>query len=226
MGFIRRLFCRPLSIRLGETVDGDYVSAYSNNAEVHDQKIVIRWETYSEVNTAGYNIYRSLSKSGEYTKINDNLILTSPEKAGEVKKYEYTDNVDFSGSVYYKIEDVTMDGKGTLHGPIAVNRIMSGVNTELEIRNEFRLYANYPNPFNPKTTIKYSLPQNTYVTLTVYDILGKTIRTIFSDTQTAGTHSITWDGRDESGLPAASGIYFYRMTTQDYQAVGRMVLAR
>lgn len=195
------------------------------DAHIQDEHVVISWESHAELNTAGYNVYRSVSKNKGYNKINTDLILTL-ENAGAVKRYEYTDNIDFSGTVYYKIEDVTMDGKGTFHGPIAVNMIMSSINTESEKPNEFRLYSNYPNPFNPKTTIKYSLPKSTHVTLTVYDMLGKTIRTLLSDTQTAGTHTITWDGRDQSGLPAASGIYYYRMTAQDYQASGRMVLAR
>jgi hypothetical protein len=76
-----------------------------------------------------------------------------------------------------------------------------------ELPQTVQLYQNYPNPFNPVTTIRYSLPRAEFVTLTVYDILGREIATLVNDRQSAGTYSVYFDARQ-----LASGIYFYRIT--------------
>jgi hypothetical protein len=89
------------------------------------------------------------------------------------------------------------------------------------IPNEFFLYPNYPNPFNPTTTISYGLPRLSEATLTVYDVLGREIRVLAFGTQPAGTHEVTFDA---AGLP--SGVYLYRLQTGDYVETRRMVVVR
>jgi hypothetical protein len=86
---------------------------------------------------------------------------------------------------------------------------------------EFRLHSNYPNPFNPTTTISYALPQAADVTLTVYDVLGRQIRQLASGTKSTGTYEVTFDA---TGLP--SGVYFYRLQAGDYVETKRMVIVR
>jgi hypothetical protein len=80
---------------------------------------------------------------------------------------------------------------------------------------------NYPNPFNPATTISYTLKEGTNVRLTVYDRLGREVKTLVDENQNAGTHTVTFDG---SSLP--SGIYFYRIKTNDKTEVQKMILAK
>jgi subtilisin family serine protease len=75
----------------------------------------------------------------------------------------------------------------------------------------YSLAQNYPNPFNPGTSIGYDLPEPAFVTLTVYDLLGRTVRVLVNGQQPGGRRWAEWDGVDTRGMPAASGAYFYRL---------------
>ena len=75
----------------------------------------------------------------------------------------------------------------------------------------FRLYANYPNPFNPATSIRFDLAAAGFVTIAVYDVNGRLVRTLLSEPRTTGSYSVKWDGRDSSGNPVPSGIYVCKM---------------
>lgn len=89
------------------------------------------------------------------------------------------------------------------------------VNYELlkiaQIPGRFALKQNYPNPFNPTSEIKYELPEASYVTLTIFNAIGQKIRTLTNEWKDAGYYSIFWDGTDEFGNAAASGVYIYRI---------------
>ncbi len=82
------------------------------------------------------------------------------------------------------------------------------------------LAQNVPNPFNPATAIRYELAAPGTVALRVYDVRGRLVRTLVDASQSAGPHAVTWDGRDDGGRPAASGVYFYRLDA------GRSVLSK
>ena len=89
------------------------------------------------------------------------------------------------------------------------------------------LETNYPNPFNPQTSIGYWLPEESLVSLDIYDLAGRFIRSIVQDeVNRSGSHSVVWDGRDASGLPTPSGVYFYRLEAGDYSETRRMVLIK
>jgi len=92
----------------------------------------------------------------------------------------------------------------------------------------FSLHANYPNPFNPTTTISYELPQNTDVEMAIYDVSGRLVRSLLPrQEQAAGTYTVTWDGRNEAGATVASGMYLYRMSTgAGFSETRRMVLIK
>jgi hypothetical protein len=100
-----------------------------------------------------------------------------------------------------------------------------GVHTNLT-PSDYMLYENYPNPFNPSTTISYNLAATSAVKLDVVNVLGQTIRTLVNETQVAGHHRIEWNGRTESGETAASGIYFYRLSTEQFSDTKKMLLVK
>jgi len=79
------------------------------------------------------------------------------------------------------------------------------------IPQEFTVFANYPNPFNPITHIRYYLPTRNNITITVFDIAGGTIKTLLNGAQPAGNHEISWNARDQNGNPVSSGVYLYRV---------------
>jgi hypothetical protein len=90
----------------------------------------------------------------------------------------------------------------------------------------YALMQNHPNPFNPSTTISFDLPAMAKVSLKVYDVAGRLIRTLTDREWDAGRHSIAWDGHNESGSSVASGIYFYRLESKDFSGTKKMVLLR
>lgn len=90
----------------------------------------------------------------------------------------------------------------------------------------YSLYQNYPNPFNPNTTIDYSLPNESDVTITIYDMLGKKINQLISQKQPSGKHSIQWNRKDIDGNPVSAGIYLYQIQAGDFVQTKKMVLMK
>lgn len=88
------------------------------------------------------------------------------------------------------------------------------------------LLPNYPNPFNPETTINYRLPAAGKVVLTVYNLLGQRVRTLVRKKQAAGSYRVNWDGRNEAAIAVSSGVYVYRLQAGDTVLHRRMVLLR
>lgn len=92
---------------------------------------------------------------------------------------------------------------------------------------EYSLSQNYPNPFNPSTIISYSLPEATIVTLRIYDVLGREVKTLVSEQQAAGTYRVNWNGDNNLGSKVASGIYIYRIVAgASYMQTKKMILLK
>jgi|SaaInl7_200m_RNA_FD_contig_91_467177_length_7176_multi_11_in_0_out_0_2 hypothetical protein len=90
----------------------------------------------------------------------------------------------------------------------------------------YALSKNYPNPFNPTTTIDYSIPQAGNVELVIYNTAGQKVRSLVNRTQDASYYKVVWDGRDESGQSVASGIYFYRLVSGSFSKIEKMTLIK
>jgi hypothetical protein len=121
------------------------------------------------------------------------------------------------------IDTVNANNQFSIH----VNAVdVLGIDESL-VPEVYALHQNYPNPFNPITKIKYDLPENTHVTLLIYDIMGRQVRTLFSNLyQEAGYRSIVWNGLDEFGRPLPSGMYFYHIKTADFIKTKKMILLK
>jgi uncharacterized repeat protein (TIGR03803 family) len=137
------------------------------------------------------------------------------------------DNITFnsSGSVLYGITQVggANDPTGTLsYGTIfSITLSVSVKKISTEIPCNYTLYQNYPNPFNPSTNIKYEIINKGLTTLKVYDILGKEIESLVNETQSPGTYTVDWNA---GNYP--SGVYFYRLKTDNFTGVKRMLLVK
>ena len=106
-----------------------------------------------------------------------------------------------------------------------VNQVARLGEVQIQTRPEvFSLADNYPNPFNPETTIKYALPEAVDVRLDIYNSVGQRVRTLVDAWKTAGSHAAVWDGRDDSGASLASGVYIYRLEAGDFSDSRKMVL--
>jgi len=113
----------------------------------------------------------------------------------------------------YEVPETT-----TSSGPQSAGRIT--------ILTKPRLYQNYPNPFKTQTTIRYSLPIESKVSLLIYDISGRSVKTLVNQHQPSGVYSIKWDGRDNRGKSISSGVYFYRLKTDNFQTTNRAIIIR
>jgi glucose/arabinose dehydrogenase len=94
------------------------------------------------------------------------------------------------------------------------------------IPNKFSLYQNYPNPFNPITTMSYDLPEDSFVNITIYDILGMKVKTVVNTTQNAGYKSVIWDATNNNGKPISAGVYLYQIQAGEFVQTKKMVLLK
>ncbi len=94
------------------------------------------------------------------------------------------------------------------------------------VARQFALHPNYPNPFNPETRIRFELAKTSNVRLMIYDVLGRKVRTLVSDKMDAGHHVVNWDGMNDEGIEAASGMYVYRIKAGDFISHRKMLLVR
>ncbi len=110
----------------------------------------------------------------------------------------------------------------------AEGRLMavSLVNGSPDLPDRFTLYQNYPNPFNPETRIDFELPQGCRVELSVYNLLGRRVKILADGGYSAGSHTVTWDGRDDNGSMVSSGVYFYRLTASGVSETRKMLLMK
>ena len=129
-----------------------------------------------------------------------------------------------------EIEDTVIEitDNQTYDSEFGFNRLALPAPVQLQTRPEaFALANNYPNPFNPATTIKYALPQAADVELTVYNVLGQPIRTLVAEHQSAGRYVVEWDATNDSGHRLSSGMYFYRLQAGgEFLEVKKMLLLK
>jgi len=112
----------------------------------------------------------------------------------------------------------------------AENGIVTSVNDDLVgIPDEFTLAQNYPNPFNPSTFINYTIPQSAILTntrLEIFNVLGQKVRTLINSRQSAGAHSVQWDGRDDAGRLLVSGVFIYRLKMGNFVDMKKMLFVK
>ncbi len=113
-----------------------------------------------------------------------------------------------------------------VEGALAESSTVALEGPDSQLPKTFALEQNFPNPFNPATTIRYHLPQAAHVTLTVYDVLGSKVAILVEGWQPAGTYSLLWDGTDQHGRLAGTGVYFYRLDAGFYTEMKKMILLK
>ena len=159
------------------------------------------------------------------------------DEAGELALVAYGDIV-FDGEVALslvfrpttEIENTVIEitDNQTYDSEFGFNRLALPVPVQVQTRPEvFALANNYPNPFNPATTIKYALPQAADVELTVYNVVGQPVRTLVAEHQSAGRYVVEWDATNDSGHSLSSGMYFYRLEAGgEFREVKKMLLLK
>jgi flagellar hook assembly protein FlgD len=94
------------------------------------------------------------------------------------------------------------------------------------IVTEYNIHHAYPNPFNPVTTLNYDLPEDELVNITIYDMMGRVVKTLKNDQQTAGYKSIQWNATNNTGQPVSTGLYLYTIEAGKFRQTKKMVLMK
>ena len=137
------------------------------------------------------------------------------------------DPSDCSGRLTFEIDNVCIPDNTTQRvNPKFLFAGTVSVDKNAPVAQTFELFGNYPNPFNPSTSIKFATEKFSDVKLTVYSILGEEIKTVYSGNLASGTYSMTWDGKDRAGNNVPSGMYFYKVISDNRILSGKMLLLK
>jgi M6 family metalloprotease-like protein len=174
-----------------------------------------------------WRIYRSSSSGFEPNKENL-LVETCVDENPKTVEYDhFFDIPENLKEIYYKLIAVDRAGNESKTVSAKLNRIViTDVKETDKYPDDFSLSQNTPNPFNAFTEIRYTLPREDEMSLTIYSIHGKIVRELVQGRQTAGAHQVYWDGKDKMGRDVASGFYIYRLVYQGFQQHRRMLLIK
>jgi len=181
-------------------------------AEQNNSSVALHWVTESEIENLGFIIERKGQNQKSYQEIASYLSYDALKGRGsttQVTEYHFIDKaVEVGQTYFYHLTDIDYRGKRTEHTEIS---ILVKASDEKMLTDRFRLTSCYPNPFNPRTTISYELPEAMIVTLHIFDVQGREVYSQVSELQSAGTYEVQWNGKDENGAAISSGIYFARL---------------
>ncbi|HUV36503.1 MAG TPA: FlgD immunoglobulin-like domain containing protein [Patescibacteria group bacterium] len=191
---------------LSSTVD---VAITTFEAEYSDDAVVLRWNIAATEPFEGFNVYRAEGDGEDFHRINEGLL--SPESIDS-----YRDETAIPGRSYgYRLGAVTADGE------------IFSITVSLSLPPKpLTLYQNFPNPFNPSTSITFFLPEQQHVRLVVYDVEGRKIRTLCDGMRDVGKHTVLWNGTNAAGNTAGSGVYYYRLEVGKKLMTKKMVILR
>ena len=211
-----------------------HMDEYQNNPELIDSPLpinlisfniiskpnanLIEWETSSEINNRGFNIYKAYSKVNkevhklDFFNINQSLI-PGAGSSSEPHKYQFLDTqVQDQYYYWYYLEDISYNGTITRH---EVKKILY----KKKVPNNFKVYQNFPNPFNSETTIRFYLQKQSRVNISVYSITGKYIMSLLSNVLSEGYHQV---GFNASNL--SSGVYLFCIQAGKNSQIRKMIV--
>ena len=179
----------------------------------------MQWTTQSESNNLGWNVYRSLSENiGQSNQIN-NVLIPGYGTTSEPTDYVFTDmnEVENNTSYWYWIESTSYSGETDIYGPVTLT-IQIEDNPIPDLPTESALQGNYPNPFNPTTTIEFDIKEGEVGTFTIFNIKGQNV---VSKSYEQGTHTYTWIADNY-----ATGVYFYKLQTESFSRTNKMLMVK
>ncbi|MDP2304044.1 MAG: T9SS type A sorting domain-containing protein [Ignavibacteria bacterium] len=195
------------------------VELTSFTANILSTGIELKWQTATEVNNYGFEVQRTIK--------NEKLEITNFETIGFVegngnsnspKEYSFIDESVKNGKYSYRLKQIDFNGKFSYSDEVEVELY--------NIPTEFALYQNYPNPFNPSTTIKYALPSDSKVILEVYNIVGQKVTTLINnESKEVGYHEVSFNASSAAG-GLSSGIYIYKITTDNFTSTKKFVFMK
>ncbi|RMD87901.1 MAG: hypothetical protein D6813_12920 [Calditrichaeota bacterium] len=213
------------------------VTLSSFTAIAGNGQITLRWVTESETGNLGFVLCRNTERDGEYSLISSyesNPALQGQYNFSNRHVYTFTDRMVVNGVTYwYKLADVDVNGRYTYHQPVHATPQATDseiITTGDNLPADFYLYPNYPNPFNPNTTIKFYIPagedEASPVSLVVFNVLGEQVKTLYQGTRAPGQYEVRWDGLDEFGRVVPGGVYYALLKMNELQRTIKMVFLK
>jgi hypothetical protein len=199
----------------------DILSVFS--AKIKEKTIYLNWRITNLKNISYFDIQRLDPSKKSYTTITEKKIKYDDyfdksvnSDGSKIYMYDYEDQPERDGVYFYKVRG--FNGVGQIL--FEADEIKIGI---AGLKN-FKLEQNYPNPFNPTTNITYELYAPSYVKVKVFDIIGREIATLVDQNQNEGSYTVEFDASKYSNL--TSGIYFYKIETENYSDVKKMILTK
>ena len=192
-----------------------------------DTLIAFNWEESSDVDSdVTYTLTIEL-ESFAYTDIHENITDTtiniSSNSFDPLLNITSQDEATFTYYVHSSDDEYMISSD---IGEFILSREVLGINDGLSVPETFTLHQNYPNPFNPVTKLRYDLPQDSHVKVTVYDMLGNVINDLVNDNQNSGYKSIQWDATNNQGQQVSAGVYLYSIEAGDFRQTKKMILLK
>ena len=178
-------------------------------------EVSLSWSEPSDEDFAYHNIYRN-------NLMDENLavIFTTTHS------FYVDSDVDASSNYEYWVTAVDHNGnESDASSIVEISGSMLSTAADL-LPDAFALNQNYPNPFNPSTQIRYALPEQSQVVLTVYDMLGRKVRTLVNGVQDAGYRTVMWNATSDLGTPVSAGMYIYTIRANEFYEVKKMILLK
>lgn len=184
------------------------VELVSFNALLSGNNVVLSWKTASELNNSGFEIQRKTENSN-WNKIG---FVQGAGTSTESRSYSFSDPYSGQGTVSYRLKQIDFDGTSVFSEVVTV---------DLSTPTEFKLNQNFPNPFNPSTTVSFTIPKASAVKLIIYNQIGQKVGELVNKNLEAGSYSYNWNAENHS-----SGMYFYELQANDFKSVRKMTLIK
>jgi len=215
-------------------IDGDGIEDISNyfgtapDMGAYEFYIAITGLQYT-IDNASVNLEWDSIENFQYYKLErstDSLFITDVE-TNYLQYNNYTDNdLEFNTEYFYRVSAYVNDFWTDYSNVISVmleNVNIAGAN---DMPTVYKVHQNHPNPFNPVTTLRYDLPQDAMVNITIYDMMGRVVNNLVSSQQNAGYKSIQWNATNNMGQPVSAGLYLYTIQAGEFRQTKKMVLLK
>ena len=178
------------------------------NVNVNKNEVILDWTTATELNNLGFEIQRK-SVNGNFETLG---FVSGKGTTTEVNNYTFTDKSVDAGNYSYRLMQKDFDGTFAYSPEVEV---------EVSLPLEYSLEQNFPNPFNPTTTIRYAIPEDNFVSIKLYDVLGNEVISLVNEQQQAGRYEMLFNASS-----IASGVYYYQITSGNFNQTRKLVLMK